>query len=147
VLASGLEEQAVFDVWWWPSPDAKVYVGGVYSDYIFNCIGAFVGEPLRADRNSAFPVATPAELMNWATTQLHILTTEREASVETRYGAADLGRSVGVDLPDMPCAIITSGEMTPTGLVGWLANRDSVLLVAEYDLTVYQDENGLPLFR
>ena len=147
VLASGLEADTVRDVWWWPSPAAPIYVGGLRSDEIWNCIGAFVGEPLRADRNSAFPVASSEELLRWATTQMDVLTTKREASAETRYGAAELGRSVGVSLPAMPCGIVAGGEISPNELAAWLEHKQSVLIVPFGEINVFQDEDGKPLFR
>jgi hypothetical protein len=142
VLAAGLESDALSDVWWWPSPTAYTYVGGLYSDLIFNCLGVFVGEPLKADRNSAFPVASTNELKRWASSQAELTSKSRYATSQTRYGAADLARSVGETAPYLPCGYTSSGELLASQLGDWVGSRDEVLLIPTYELLVFHEEDG-----
>ena len=142
VLAAGLESDSLSDVWWWPSPSAVTYVGGLYSDNIYDCLGVFVGEPLTADRNSAFPVADEAELRRWASSQARLTSTSRYATVRTRYGAADLARSVGETVPYLPCGFTTHGELAASDLEDWVATREEVILIPTYELLVFHDEGG-----
>ncbi|WP_243646245.1 MULTISPECIES: ATP-binding protein [unclassified Rathayibacter] len=147
VLASGLENESTADVWWWPAPDAKTYVGGLLSDYVYNCLGAFSGAPLKADRNSSFPLANPSELQRWASTQIDLMDRKRFASSSTRYGAADLGRSVGVSLPSMPCGILRSGEISPDQLGDWLSTRNEVVIIPDWEINTYHSDSGSLVFR
>ncbi|WP_168223513.1 ATP-binding protein [Pseudarthrobacter sp. NIBRBAC000502772] len=146
ILAAGLESDALADVWWWPSPRAETFVGGLASDTIFDCLGVFEGEPLRADRNSAFPVASEDELRRWASSQAELTSTSRFATAQTRYGAAELARSVGESVPYLPCGYISSGELVASDLADWIANHDEVILIASYELLVFHDETGKVLY-
>ncbi|MDP9933720.1 hypothetical protein J2T11_000044 [Paenarthrobacter nicotinovorans] len=146
ILAAGLESDALADVWWWPSPRAETFVGGLTSDVIYDCLGVFVGEPLRADRNSAFPVASEEELRRWASSQAELTSTSRFATAQTRYGAAELARSVGEAASDLPCGYVSSGELIASELVEWISKHNELILIPSYELLVFHDETGKVLY-
>jgi hypothetical protein len=146
ILAAGLDDLVATDIWWWPSPFAPVYVGGFEADSIADCLGVFAGSPIRADRFSAFPIAKPEALRRWAESQAELIRTSRFATSQSRYGAGDLARSVGVDVPFLPCGYIATGEINPDSLIQWLKDRDQVLLISAYELYVFHREDGRTMF-
>jgi len=146
ILASGLESAAVKDLWWWPSPRANVYVGGFYAYYIWDCLGAFCGEPLKADRFSAFPVARTDELRRWAESQAELVRRSKYATARSRYGAGDLARSVGAEVPLLPCGFVDGGEITPSILALMLEKRDQLLMIPSFELHVFHRDDGSAVY-
>lgn len=145
-LAAGLEDVVANDVWWWPSPSASIFVGGLFADSLWSLMGVLVGEPLKADRRSAFPVATSAALRDWAEEQAGLIGSNRYASTRTRYQAAQLARSVNVDVPSLPCGYVNTGEINPAQLDDWVARWSEVLIIASFDLHSFHKDDGNPIF-
>ncbi len=146
ILAAGLESLAIKDLWWWPSPKAKTYVGGFVADSIYDCLGAFLGEPVKADRFSAFPLASMDELRNWAESQAELVRRSRYATARTRYGAGDLARSVGANVPLLPCGFIKLGEINPIELTAFVEKLDRIILIPSYELYIFHREDGTVAF-
>ncbi|MEW2593810.1 ATP-binding protein [Micromonospora aurantiaca] len=146
LLASGLESETVKDLWWWPSPRAQVYVGGFHAHHIYDCLGAFCGAPLKADRLSAFPVATTDELRRWAESQAELVRRSKFATARSRYGAGDLARSVGADVPLLPCGFVEGGEILPADLVAMLRNCDELVMIPSWELHVFHREDGTAMY-
>ncbi|MFG1649790.1 ATP-binding protein [Micromonospora sp. NPDC049275] len=146
ILASGLESETVKDLWWWPSPRAKIYVGGFYADQIWDCLGAFCGAPLKADRFSAFPVAKTDELRGWAESQAELVRRSKFATARSRYGAGDLARSVGAEVPLLPCGFVDGGEILPADLVTMLRERDELIMIPSWELHVFHRDDGTAVY-
>lgn len=139
-LAAGLEELVASDQWWWPSPRAHVYVGGIKTDHIYNILGVLVGAPRKADRSAAFPVASPDKLKAWATSQAAKSGNAVYATPTTRYDAGQLAMSLGVVAADLPCAFSKNGMLTPQELDDWIAPLDEVFLINRYSVMVFHDD-------
>ncbi|MDG4799435.1 ATP-binding protein [Micromonospora sp. WMMD980] len=146
ILAAGLESETVQDLWWWPSPMAQVYVGGFHAYWIYDCLGAFCGAPLKADRFSAFPVATTDELRRWAESQAELVRRSKFATARSRYGAGDLARSVGADVPLLPCGFVDGGEILPAALIAMLRECSELLMIPSWELHVFHREDGTAVF-
>ena len=140
-LAAGLDELVSADQWWWPSHSAGVYVGGMEADRIYDVIGVFVGEPKTASRNAAFPVAQPAVLKQWAESQAEKTRTSKYSTPMGRYGAANLVRSAGSEARGLPLGFVRDGYITPDQLQGWIAGRDEVIVLGDFQVFVYYDES------
>lgn len=139
-LAAGFSELVDDELWWWPSSAAGVYVGGMRADTIYTVLGAFVGEPARADRGSAYPVAKPEQLQAWAKSQAAKNRDSVYSTPMSRYEAGLLTMSMGYTAPDLPCAFSSTGLMTPRDIAQWLNLHDEVLLVSDNSVLVYYDE-------
>ncbi|WP_422736234.1 HD domain-containing protein [Micromonospora sp. WMMD729] len=146
ILAAGLESETVQDLWWWPSPRAQVYVGGFHAYHIYDCLGAFCGAPLKADRFSAFPMATTDELRRWAESQAELVRRSKFATARSRYGAGDLARSVGADVPLLPCGFVDGGEILPAALVAMLRECDEFIMIPSWELHVFHREDGTAVY-
>jgi hypothetical protein len=146
ILAAGLESMVLTDVWWWPAPRAKVFVGGLEADSIWSVLGVFTGEPLKADRQSAFPVASAGSLKTWAESQTKLLDRGKYATVVTRYHAAELARSVGASIPSLPCGYTRDGGITPAELDAWVRRLDSVVIVPDFELHVFHRDDSSIMF-
>lgn len=140
VLAAGLDELVASDQWWWPSPEAHIYVGGIKTDHLRNMLGVLVGEPRKADRSSAFPVATPERMKAWATSQAAKSAQAVYATPTTRYEAGQLAMSLGVLADDLPCAFVRGGLLNPQQLEDWISPLDEVYLINRYSVNVYHDD-------
>ncbi len=146
ILAAGLESSAIKDLWWWPSPLARVYVGGFRAAYIYDCLGAFAGAPLKADRFAAFPLASVDELKQWAESQAELVRRSKYATARTRYGAGDLARSVGADVPLLPCGFINTGEITAAELKSFIGTREQLHMIPSGEIHIFHREDGSAIF-
>jgi hypothetical protein len=142
IVAAGFDSTAPDGVWWWPSPLAHIYVGGLRSDTIYDCLGVFVGLPLKADRNSAFPVASSEEIKAWATSQADLVENSHFATASTRYGAADLIRSVGVPAANLPCAYGNNGEIPAAALEAWITGKEEIYWIGSGELYLFHRDGG-----
>ena len=140
VLAAGLDELVANDQWWWPSPRAHVYVGGMKTDYILNVLGVLVGVPKKADRSQAFPIAGPDKLKAWAASQAERCGAGEYATPTTRYEAGQLAMSLGVVAQDLPCAFARGGLLSPQELEDWIRPLQEVYLIPRYEVLVYHDD-------
>ena len=143
ILTDGLEDVISSDIWWWPTPRARVYVGGMYADDIWSSMGVFVGAPLKADRKSAFPVASIESLRSWVEEQVNRISVDnRYASTATRYRAAQLARSVGVEVPILPLGYTSTGELSPADTDSWVDGLESILMVQSFELLSFHRDDG-----
>lgn len=146
MLAAGLDEMVSMDMWWWPLGSAGVYVGGMRADQLWSALGAFVGDPLRADRNSAFPRLSPERLRGWASAQGEAHLNSQFGRPSTRYEAGQLVLSVGGDASDLPCAYSAAGFLSPSELVSWIEPYDEIFLVGDFEVHVFSDDAGRMIF-
>ncbi len=129
MMASGLEVVHP-DLRWMKPPEALIYVGGFHSDEIHYCMGALCGEPLTADRLTAFPVASLEEFWAWMETQADRIC---DSAWFTPFERTELGfivRAFGVVAPRIPCALSSQGSLNHDSLIEWLDGRDEVLLIS-----------------
>ncbi|WP_084508478.1 ATP-binding protein [Nocardia pseudovaccinii] len=146
VLAAGLEEASIADLWWWPSPSAPIFVGGLRADILYSILGVFVGEPGKADRKTAFPSANAQSLRNWAETQATSTANSSYASTATRYTAAQFARSVGVDVPTLPLGYTRDGELTPLKADQWAQQCEVVYIISSAEIYAFHNEDGTPIY-
>lgn len=146
ILIAGFDDVTTSDIWWWPTPRAGVYVGGMYADSIWSVMGVFVGEPQKADRNSAFPSASIETLRSWVAQQVTLIDGDAYATIPTRYRAAQLARSVGVEVPTLPMGYTHSGEVTPATVDAWVETQDSILIFNDIEMLAFHNDDGSPFF-
>jgi hypothetical protein len=121
---------------------AKIYVGGMMASDLFEVLGAFVGEPLKADRNAGKPIATRETLKAWAESQGEKVLTDSNANITARYGANEIIQSFGGLVPGLPCGFTKEGPITTSQLDGWLSERSEVILVDKRELWVFHRRMG-----
>ena len=141
-LTTDTDEMVSTEIWWWPKTQASVYVGGMYSGSIFGVMGVFVGQPLSADRNSAFPVASPESLREWAERQVERSSSDLSSRPTTLLEVAQAARSFGAAAEDLPCGFIADGAIAPRELEGWLSALTEVLIISKSDVFTYNGEGG-----
>jgi signal transduction histidine kinase len=134
------------DMYWLRPPEGHVYVGGLHASELDYCMGAFVGEPLTADRLRAFPLFSRPELYRWLNTQADAVKISTASNEWDRWLMGLLIRGFGADAPQSPCGTTVDRALDRAGLVGWLAGKDEILLVAETSLNTLQTPQGRPLF-
>ncbi len=131
---------------WIRPPEAVIYVRGLQSDEIYYCMGAFSGEPLRADRLKAWPIASHDEFRSWVEAQAERI---RDSSSSTPFDRRFIGyltRAFGAVAPRLPCAESTGGPLDRTGLTEWLKSRDEILLIAQGTIDWYDRPDQSPSF-
>lgn len=141
-LAAGLDELVSLDMWWWPSPQANIYVGGLYADSIREVMGVFVGDTLKADRNTAFPVAPLESLTAWLRSQAQRSATNPRATIASRLEAGQVSLSFGEVVNNLPCALVRDGEMQPPDLESWLASHHEVVMIPDFEILTFHDGEG-----
>lgn len=128
MMASGWETVQP-DLRWLQPPSASVYVGGLFADEIYYCMGAFCGYPLTADRLRAFPLASPAEFEQWLESQADSVRNSKWSNSMDLWYSGYLLRGLDALAPRLPCAQSTLGQLDVPALREWLSSRDEVLLV------------------
>lgn len=129
---------------WWTEPFARVYVGGLSAGEIYGLLGVLVGEPLRADRMRGFPIATPDQLGQWAAEQAIASASDglHRGKAQRAIGVA---RSFGARMSDHPIVYSESGYLAPADLGAWLQDKDSIVLIPEWELVSFASGERLKL--
>jgi histidine kinase/DNA gyrase B/HSP90-like ATPase len=141
MLVSGLELTPEGLRWMRP-PEGLIYVGGLQSDKIYYCMGAFSGRPLTADRMRAWPLATIDEFQSWVEIQADRTRDSAWSTPFDLWEAGFLARGLGALAPRLPCAESVHGPLDRDGLASWLTGRHEVLLIAT-GIFEWHDRNDL----
>jgi hypothetical protein len=145
MMATGWE--SVYpDMYWLRPPEGHVYVGGLHADELEYCMGAFVGDPLTADRLRAFPSISIPRFQQWLGDQAAAVQLSAVANDFERWMTGYLVRGFGVEAPTAPCAMSVTGKLNRDQIVRWLDGRDEVLLVAASSLNWLDRPDTTPLF-
>lgn len=131
---------------WWITPYAKIFVGGLEAGRIYGMLGAFTGEPLKADRENGFPDVSIAEFRSWADSQIAAVP-KRDHSTRQEMNVLDSARSLGVDLSDRTLAFTSTGSIDPRDISAWISARDVVYLIPFYELNDFVNADGKQVFR
>jgi hypothetical protein len=125
---------------------AYVHIGGMRADSIPNTLGAFAGEPLKADRNSAFPIASPSKLTEWAESQGQRIFKRGTAATSSLYDANQTILGLGGEVQDLVCAYSQAGPITVRSLSTWVLDKLDVIVIDTDDVFVFHNENGTTNF-
>lgn len=142
VLACGLDEVAPLNMWWWPSPRAGIYVGGLKADSIPELMGVFVGDTVRADRGTAFPVAETDILCSWMASQAQRHARASYATPRSRLGAGQFAMSLGFPSEFLPCGLVREGEISPGNLRSWIAGLSRIEIIPQWEVQIFYDDEG-----
>lgn len=123
-----------------------VYVGGMRADSIYGTVGCFVGEPMKADRSSAFPIATPETLWAWADSQgqkaLGRTDVRRENLVQLYQTVAGLGQLTS----ELPFGSTSNGLINDEDLENWLGDKADIVVLHDHNYERYDNQNGFFYF-
>jgi hypothetical protein len=144
MLASGLESVHP-DLRWMQRPEGFVYVGGLQASELEYCLGAFCGEPLTADRLTAFPVASIGEFQAWVEAQADVVRDSPWSTLLDLDMMEWVVRGLGAVGPRLPCALCATGLLDRPGLVEWLDARDEVLLLSYGSILAWPRDARPPL--
>ncbi|WP_306214721.1 HD domain-containing protein [Actinoplanes sp. RD1] len=129
MLATGWEN-VYPDMRWFRQLEGHVYVGGFHSGELESCMGAFIGEPLTADRLRSFPTFDLAELHRWLDAQAEDAATSPGSHHRERRMAGVVARGWGAQAPMAPCAESAEGPLDREGLRSWLSGKSEILLLS-----------------
>lgn len=124
-----------------PVASASVYVGGMSADRLRNILGAFAGEPLRADRNSAFPIAQPNRLREWAESQGQIVS-NANGTKNSLFMANQIVLGLGGQVSSLVCGYVSTGAIKVSELEGWLSSRSEVIMIDDDSVWHFERPNG-----
>ncbi len=131
---------------WMKPPEGLIYVGGLQSDELFYCMGAFSGRPLTADRLRAWPLVSIDEFASWIETQSDRIC---DSPWSTPFDLLEMGilaRAFSALAPRLPCAESKSGQLDRDGLVNWLRDRPEILLIERGILESFYPRGKDPAF-
>jgi hypothetical protein len=110
-----------------------VTVGGLRSTDLSGVPGIFVGEPTRAARDIAVPVADEQSLKQWACEQVDLMT---GFAAEPHLGSeiAQTVRLFAADTKNLPVAQGAAGWVSAEEIASWIDPPDEILLVSHFDI-------------
>ena len=133
--------------------------GGIRLSEVPHCAGVFVGEPLRASRDSAKVVATWPAIERWAITQRDLMI-PLAASTTSQKNLAWILESLDTDTRQLPIATASDGDFSAEQLGLWAREKDYIIIVGErwmdddgegspivLDDNVLMVESGVPSIR
>jgi hypothetical protein len=123
-------------------PGVIVSRGGVRLRSVADLIGVLAGEPADVARSTAELRAETDDIARWATLQARHI-----AQTSWPWWAVPIIAELGGDLGDMPAATAATGHLTLTQIGRWAAERDRVILAANSDCLVYDDEAWEPIMN
>lgn len=120
----------------------QIYVGGMAASEIFDVLGAFVGRPLKADRNSATPVASIESAKQWAESQGKRVLSDVSTSASARFAANEIVQSFGGRVAGLTCGFTSEGPITGTELEAWAAKLSEIYLVDTEEVLIFDGPDG-----
>lgn len=129
------------------APQARIFVGGMFAEALGNMLGAFVGSPLTADRNAAFPIASLKSLQEWAESQGRRVAENDEVESLWLFDAQKLINGLGIVSGGLPAGFSSSGPITFNQLQDWLQGKDQLYILSFDDFTAFEDgDDGVRFF-
>ena len=120
---------------------STIVVGGSRAQNVYQMAGVILGTPDKASRDEASPLATEAELTQWAEEQRQIIAAAA-LSPSTKAGVANLLISDGLRYDELPFVFSSTGWLTFPQLVTYLGSLDTLKLVERH----YPSTNGFNNF-
>lgn len=118
-----------------------VTAGGLRSASLTGVPGVLVGEPARAARDIAIPVADPQQLADWASEQAALLS-KISAEPEIRSDIAQLVRLFrGADTKELPIAWTADGWVSAADIRSWEHPPDELFLTSLLGVTRFENVN------